>query len=201
MFERKMIGLFLLAAAAAVHSGEAWSSANPERGAKYGFAKAIWHESFSAGEKPFTLECHDGAEGKAEIISNGARTGSFALHTVKSNDRGYMVVRFKARIEVGNGRKIQFNAFYRGLSNVPEYSKGMLRLSVPGEKDFRLYSFIPGINGGKRMQEILCTPDQSWERKFTQRQAQDGMTCFEPVLILAGAASEAVWDDFYAEDD
>ena len=201
MFERKIIGLFLLAAAAAVHSGEAWSSANPERGAKYGFAKAIWHESFSAGEKPFTLECHDGAEGKAEIISNGARTGSFALHTVKSNDRGYMIVRFKTRIEVGKGRKIQFNAFYRGLSNVPEYSRGMLRLSVPGEKDFRLYSFIPGINGGKRMQEILCTPDQTWERKFTQRQAQDGMTCFEPVLILAGAASEAVWDDFYAEDD
>ena len=201
MFNRKIIGLTLLTAAAAVHSGESWSSANPKRGQEYDFSKAIWHETFREGEPPFTVECHDGAEGKAEIISKGARTGSFALHTVKSNDRGYLIIRFKKRIPAAKGRKIQFNTFYQGKSNVPEYSRGMLRLLVPGEKDLRLYSFISGINGGNRMQEIICTPGQTWERKFTQRQAGDGMTGLEPVLILAGAPSEAIWDDFYAEDD
>ena len=197
----------LMATAAAVlqifalHGAEAWSSVNPERYSGTSFSKAIWHETFAGNETPFTVEFFDGAEGKVEIISTGGRSENKALRTIRSNDKGYMVIRFKKRIQVKKGDKIQLNTFYQGKKNSALYSRAMLRLQVAGQQDFKLYSFYPGINGGDRMQEIIATPPKTWERKFTQRKAEDGVTYFEPILIIAGAPSEAIWDDFYAEDD
>ncbi len=188
-------------AGVSLSAGEAWSSSNPDRYGKTKFDKAVWHESFESGEIPFEVQFFDGAEGKVEIITTNARTGKKALRTIRSNEKGYITIRFKKQIPVKNGDKIQFNAFYQGKKNSPLYSKAMLRLQIPGQENFQLFSFYPGINGGDRMQEIIVTPTATWERKFTQRKAEAGMTYFEPTMILAGAPSVAVWDDFYVEDD
>ncbi|MBO7327731.1 MAG: beta-galactosidase [Lentisphaeria bacterium] len=182
-------------------AGEAWSSSNPARYSKTNFKNAIWHESFEGDEVPYDVQFHGGAKGKIEIINSNARTGKKALRTIKSNNKGFIVIKFKKTIEVKEGEKLQFNSFYQGKKNFPLYSKAMLRIQTPGQKNFKVFSLYPGINGGDRMQEIITTPKDTWERKFTQRKVEKGMTVFEPTLVLAGAASVAVWDDFYIEDD
>lgn len=193
--------LILFAALDSFASGDAWSSANPERFGSNTFDRALWHENFSGTEMPFTVEYRDGAKGSVEVIPSAGRSGAGALRTVKSNSEGYIVIRFKKNIPVNKGDKVQFNAFYQGRQSSPQYSLAMLRLQTPGQKDFPVYSFYPGINGGERLQEVVNTPNNTWERKFTQRKAEDGMTSLEPVLVLAGAPSEVIWSDFYVEDD
>lgn len=200
MLKYLLCSLVSVAAVDVSAAGDAWSSANPERFAGNTFDKALWHENFSGTELPFAVEYRDGAKGKVEL-TDGGRSGGRALRTVKSNDEGYIVIRFKKSIPVKKGDRLQLNAFYQGKRSLPQYSLAMLRLQLPGQKDFKLYSFYPGINGGERLQEVVNTPPGTWERKFSQRQAQEGMTVFEPVLVLAGAASEIIWDDFYVEDD
>lgn len=181
---------------------ESWSSSNPERYKSASFANAVWYETFSgSGEEPFTVEFCGGATGKVEIINAGGRSEAKALKTVKTNAAGYIIIRFKQHIPVKNGDKMQFNCFYRGKENHALYSRAMLRLQAAGQNNFKLFSFYPGINGGERLQEIIATPANTWERKFTQRKAENNVTFFEPVLIIAGAPSTAVWDDFYVEND
>ena len=180
---------------------EAWSSKNPQRYSTANFTNAIWYETFATKEIPFTVEYHNGATGKVEIIPIGGRSEKHALKTQKTNDKGYIVIRFKKQIPVKKNDKLQFNAFYQGKENSALYSKAMLRLQTSDQKDFKLYSFYPGINGGDRMQEIISTPPNTWERKFTQRKGEANIKYFEPTLILSGAPSVAIWDDFYIEDD
>ncbi|MBE6378349.1 MAG: hypothetical protein E7051_05970 [Lentisphaerae bacterium] len=186
---------------AMLSAGEAWSSSNPERYGKTTFENAIWHESFEGSEIPYEVKYFGGARGKVEIIESDARTGKKALRTVKSNSDGFIVIKFKKTIQVKEGEKLQFNSFYQGRKNTPLYSKAMLRMQTPGQKNFKVFSFYPGLNGGDRMQEIIMTPKNTWERKFTQRKVEKDTSVLEPTLILAGAPSVAVWDDFYIEDD
>jgi len=200
--KKLLLWAVVLCIVAGVSAGEAWSSANPARYGSASFDNALWHETFNGdGEAPFTVEFCGGAEGKVEVVNVGGRSESHALRTIKTNAQGYIVIRFKKQIAVSNGDKLQFNCFYRGIQNYALYSRAMLRLQIPGQQDFKLFSFYPGILGGDRLQEIIATPPATWERKFTQRKAENGMTYFEPILIIAGAPSEAIWDDFYVEDD
>ena len=177
---------------------EAWSSANPERFSRLDTGKAFWAENFEGREVPFTVESVNGAKGTAKVVPFGGRNGKYSMHIVKTNDRGYLVIRFKKPIKVKKGDKVQLNCFYQGKNAEFAYSKAMLRMQTPGQKDFRLHSF--GMTGGERMQELLNTPPKTWERKFTQRQAKEGETEFFPALLIYGPASESLWDDFYAED-
>ena len=171
MLKYLLCSLVFAAAVDVSAAGDAWSSANPGRFAGNTFDKALWHENFSGTELPFAVEYHDGAKGKVEL-TEGGRSGGRALRTVKSNDEGYIVIRFKKSIPVKKGDRLQLNAFYQGKRSLPQYSLAMLRLQLPGQKDFKLYSFYPGINGGERLQEVVNTPPGTWERKFSQRQAQ-----------------------------
>ena len=177
---------------------EAWSSANPERYNKMGFDNALWVETFEGNEKPFTVEYIGGAEGTAKVVDNGGRNGRKAMHIVKTNDKGYMVIRFNKPIKVKAGDKLQLNCFYQGKNADFGYSRALLRMQKKDQKDFRLFYF--SMTGGPRMQEILNTPPDTWERKFTHRPAEKGDTEFYPALIIWGSASESLWDDFYAED-
>ncbi|MBR7130437.1 MAG: beta-galactosidase, partial [Lentisphaeria bacterium] len=186
---------------AKIETPDAWSSANQARYSQTDFTNAVWHETFADGKTPFTVEYHNGATGKVSVVKTGGRSETHALQTIKSNDKGFILIKFNKQIPVTKGAKLQFNAFYQGIKNSALYSKAMLRMQTAGQKNFKLFSFYPGITGGDRMQEIIATPPATWERKFTQRKAESGMTCFEPVLILAGAPSEAIWDDFYIEND
>ncbi|MBR7131351.1 MAG: beta-galactosidase, partial [Lentisphaeria bacterium] len=178
---------------------EAWSGAG-ERSQEVNFSTALWHETLE-GEQPFTVEFCDGAKGKVEIISGAGRNGSRALLTEKSNNTGYIVIKFKKVLPVKNGDKLQFNAFYQGKQAVAKYSGAALRLLPVGSRDFGLYSFYPGIYGGERMQLVVNTPGKNWEKKIGQRIIKDKITQVEPVLLLTGAASSAVWDDFYIENE
>jgi hypothetical protein len=177
---------------------EAWSSANTERYKNLHFDKALWVETFEGNEKPFTVEYIGGAEGTAKVVDNGGRNGRKAMHIVKTNDKGYMVIRFNKPIKVKAGDKLQLNCFYQGKNADFGYSRALLRMQKKDQKDFRLFYF--SMTGGPRMQEILNTPPDTWERKFTHRPAEKGDTEFYPALIIWGSASESLWDDFYAED-
>ena len=86
---------------------EAWSGAG-ERSQEVNFSTALWHETLE-GEQPFTVEFCDGAKGKVEIIPGAGRNGSRALLTEKSNNTGYIVIKFKKVLPVKNGDKLQFN--------------------------------------------------------------------------------------------
>jgi len=199
---KKSFLLLLCVCGGLVSGADTWSSANPARYQTASFANAVWYETFQKdGEEPFTVEYCGGAKGKVEILNTGGRSEARVLKTVKTNDQGYILIKFKQQIPVKDGEKMQFNCFYQGKQNHALYSRAMLRLQTAGQQDFKLFSFYPGIHGGDRLQEIIATPPSTWERKFTQRKAEKGITYFEPVLIIAGAASEAVWDDFYVEHD
>ena len=115
--KKLLLWAVVLCIAIRISAGEAWSSVNPERYSGTSFSKAIWHETFAGNETPFTVEFFDGAEGKVEIISTGGRSENKALRTIRSNDKGYMVIRFKKRIQVKKGDKIQLNTFYQGKKN------------------------------------------------------------------------------------
>ena len=106
---------------------EAWSSANPERYNKMGFDNALWVETFEGNEKPFTVEYIGGAEGTAKVVDNGGRNGRKAMHIVKTNDKGYMVIRFNKPIKVKAGDKLQLNCFYQGKNADFGYSRALLR--------------------------------------------------------------------------
>ena len=84
-----------LAAGISLAAGEAWSSSNPERYSKTSFANAIWHESFEGSEIPYDVQFCEGAQGKIEIINSNSRTGKKALRTIKSNNKGFIVIKFK----------------------------------------------------------------------------------------------------------
>ncbi len=191
----------MISAGAVLSGAEAWSSANPARYGKTAFDKAVWHETLAGKELPYTVEYCKGAKGSVKVLPKAGRDGKNALQVIKSNNDGYIVIRFKKEIPVKKGDKFQFNAFYQGKKASPQYSLAMLRIQLPGKNDFKLYTFHAGITGGPRMQEVICTPDNTWERKFSQRKAEAGMTAFEPVMVFAGAASETIWSDFYVEDD
>lgn len=192
-----MLSLLSLFAAG---NSEAWSGANSDKYRNVNFSTALWHETLE-GEIPFTVEFKNGAEGKVEIISGAGRNGSKALLTQKSNNLGYIVIKFKKILPVKAGDKLQFNAFYQGKNATAKYSGAALRLQPAGVQDFQLYSFYPGIYGGERMQLVVNTPENSWEKHIGQRIIKDNITQIEPVLILVGAASTAVWDDFYIENE
>ena len=199
----KNIVLLLAFSALPLLSGgnaEAWSYANPARYSNVKFDTALWYEGLE-GETPFTVEFCDGAKGKVEIIKGAGRNGGNALLTEKSNNAGFIVVKFKKHLQVKNGDKLQFNAFYQGSNASSKYSGAILRLQPVGVRDFELYTFYPGIYGGERMQIIVNTPENTWEKKIAQRVIKDNITQVEPVLVLIGAAGTAVWDDFYIENE
>lgn len=176
----------------------AWRSANQQRFSGLNADNALWYETFSGETPEFTVEFYHGAAGKVDIIPGG-RNGKFAMRTIKSNDKGFMVIRFKKSFKVKKGDGIQFNAFYRGEYATPEYSKAFMRLQEHKD-DFKLISFYPGIYGGERMDNILLSPEATWERKISQRKALKEDTEFHPVLVISGMPSSVVWDDFYVEN-
>ena len=86
---------------------EAWSSANTERYKNLHFDKALWVETFEGSETPFSVEYEGGAEGTAKVVGSGGRNGAKALHIIKTNDKGYMIIRFKKPIKVKKGDKLR----------------------------------------------------------------------------------------------
>ena len=180
-------------------AGEAWSNANPARYSTFSTDHAIWFETFASDQVPFTVEYLDGAEGTVEMIDSGGRSEKKALRIVKTNNEGFIVVRFHQKISIRKGDRIQFNVFYRGIDGSTPYSVAYLRLWSPGEKSFAYQSFFPGIDGSRRMHKILLTAPETWEHKFTQRKIAEGIELLEPILAIGGAASTSIWDDFYIE--
>ena len=201
MKTKKICTLLSLIATSLALGNNGWSSANPQRNDRKDFSNTLWYENFDSKEQPFSVEFCEGARGSVKIIPDGGKGNSPALHTVKSNNKGFIIIRFKHQIPVKNGEKVQFNGYYRGKKSIMPYSLAMFRLQTPGQKNFPGFSFYPGINGGHRLQQLLPAADNTWERKFTQRKAENGINFLQPTLILAGHASEAVWDDFFVEYD
>ena len=117
-------------------AGEAWSNANPARYSTFSTDHAIWFETFASDQVPFTVEYLDGAEGTVEVIDSGGRSEKKALRIVKTNNEGFIVVRFHQKISIRKGDRIQFNVFYRGIDGSTPYSVAYLRLWSPGEKTF-----------------------------------------------------------------
>lgn len=200
-----MLSKFLAAVAAtslwtlALHGAEAWSNANPARYSTFSTDHAIWFETFASDQVPFTVEYLDGGEGTVELIDCGGHSEKRALRVIKTNDKGFIVIRFLQKIPVKKDEKIQFNVFYQGIDGSTPYSTAYLRLWAPGEKSFAYQSFYPGIDGSRRLHKILLTAPETWEHKFTQRKVADGIDLLEPVLAIGGAASTSIWDDFYIE--
>jgi hypothetical protein len=191
------VSFFLLS----LYADNGWSSANIQRNSRSDFSKTRWYENFDSKEQPFAVEFCEGAIGKVEIVSRGGKNNSPALRTVKENNEGYIIIRFKKILPVKNGEKLQLNACYQGIKSIMPYSFALLRMQIPEQKNYPAYTFYPGINGGLRLQQLLPTPPDTWERKFTQRRADEKSVSFQPTLVIAGHASEALWDDFYIEDD
>ena len=136
-------------------AGEAWSNANPARYSAFSTDHAIWFETFANAQQPFTVEYLDGAKGTVELIDSGGRSEKRALRIVKTNNEGFIVVRFHQKIPVKKGDRIQFNVFYQGIDGSTPYSVAYLRLWSPGEKSFAYQSFFPGIDGSRKIHKIL----------------------------------------------
>ena len=95
-----------------------WSSANAQRNNRSDFSQVRWHENFDSKENSFTVEYCEGAAGKVEIVPGGGKNNSPALRTVKTNNEGYIIIRFKKTLPVKKGEKLQFNACYQGVKSI-----------------------------------------------------------------------------------
>ena len=183
-----MSSLTLLAAAMAVTAG--WENICADR-AEFPETDAVWRADFSRKDD-FTWELRDGAEATVTIGRDG-------IHVVKTNGKGYVIVKAKP-FPVKKGAGIRFTADQVSLDADVNYSSGFLRYHGHKEKLGLSPAESKNFWGGgmQTMRGMPCTAPGMSYRKYAQCYAEDDV--LTPVIVVAGAASDSTWRNWFAED-
>ena len=159
----------------------------------------FWKADFSCGIDGFCIDRREGAEGSARVAV--ANDGSRALHIVKTNDRGYIVVTPKRAFCVADGARLQASAEVTGNMSDPDSSLGFLRM-YGRSRDFRYFNGLDGRgSGGPRMDFIFNTASNEPCRKVCRYFASETAgTNVTPAIVVAGTRSDSVWRMWQVED-
>ena len=167
-----------------------WENICAER-AEFPATEAVWRADFGRKDD-FRWELRDGAEATVTLDRDG-------IHIVKTNDKGYVIVVAKP-FPVKKGAGIRFTADQTSSNADVDYSSGFLRYYGREEKlglsPAESKNFYRG--GMQTMRGMPCTAPGMSYRKYAQCYAEDDI--LTPVIVVAGAASDSVWRNWFAED-
>ena len=167
-----------------------WENICAER-AEFPATEAVWRADFGRKDD-FRWELRDGAEATVTLDRDG-------IHIVKTNDKGYVIVVAKP-FPVKKGAGIRFTADQTSESADVDYSSGFLRYYGRKEKlelsPAESKNFYRG--GMQTMRGMPCTAPGMSYRKYAQCYAEDDI--LTPVIVVAGAASDSIWRNWFAED-
>ena len=177
-----------LAVALSVTAG--WENICAER-TEFPATEAVWRADFGKKED-FSWELRDGAEATVAVDQDG-------IHIVKTNGKGYVIVMAKP-FPVKKGAGVRFTADQTSTSADVDYSSGFLRYYGRKEKlDLSPAESKNFYRGGMQtMRGMPCTAPGMSYRKYAQCYAEDDI--LTPVIVVAGAASDSVWRNWFAED-
>lgn len=160
--------------------------------------KILWKADLRKWTDDFAVELCEGAEGTVSVVERG---GTQAIHVVKTNDKGWIVVASQRPFAVPEGTALQASVFCSGAHNDPEYAMGFLRMWGK-RRSLAYFGALDGRgNGGPRMDMLVNTVPGGKERKLCRFLA-DGAngTSVTPAIVVAGARSESEWEAWCVED-
>lgn len=169
-----------------------WENVCAER-REYPATAAIWRAP-TDDPKAFSWEFESGAEGTVTIEDG-------ALRVVKTNARGFIVVRAKP-FAVRPGQGVRFSADLVSTNADVNYSSSALRAHGRKSRSLAIDSKAERLNfwsgGMQTMRSIPCTAPGMSFRKYGQCFAADDL--LTPAIVISGAPSESVWRNWMAED-
>ena len=167
-----------------------WENICTER-TEFPETEAVWRADFGKKDD-FRWELRDGAEATVTVDRDG-------IHIVKTNEKGYVIVVAKP-FPVKKGVAIRFTADQTSTSADVDYSSGFLRYYGRKEKlelsPAESKNFYRG--GMQTMRGMPCTAPGMSYRKYAQCYAEDDI--LTPVIVVAGAASDSIWRNWFAAD-
>ena len=151
---------------------------------------------FEEGLTHWILKCHDGAEGKAEIVENG-RHGK-ALKLTKLNGEGFLQLVSREPIPFRAGRKMTLRGFYRS-ENSPLSTLLLFRLTPSSDDGRWVYDDIDRSFGFTSQSMLLNAAPGVWNKRVISRQSavQENLYCN---VLMVGNPAEVVLDDLELED-
>ena len=163
--------------------------------------KLLWQEDFSAGKDAVNIEFRDGASGSVDVVDSPVSPGKKALKIVKNNQRGYILITAKRKLQTVPRTQLQSVIHVHGRKANPEYAVGYLRMFGKKE-DLSYFKKLDGRGpGGPKMQYITNSSANCTGRKLAHYQVTDETgNLITPALVVAGTPSESFWENWYIED-
>ena len=150
---------------------------------------------FEEGLTHWILKCHDGAEGKAEIVENG-RHGK-ALKLTKLNGEGFLQLVSREPVPFQAGRKMTFRGFYRS-ENSPLSTLLLFRLTPSADDGRWVYDDIDRSFGFTSQSMLLNAAPGIWNKRVISRQSVLPEKLYCNILVV-GNPVEVVLDDLELE--
>ena len=125
--------------AVAGDSAEGWMNVDPAR-TETQPQKPIWKADLSLWPEGFEVKCHDGAQGRAELVDTDFGK---AIRIVKANDAGYITVMPRKPLIVPKGAKLQGYVHFASASNDTEYAVGIWRDAPDNGSHRRRNALVP----------------------------------------------------------
>lgn len=196
MFSRYvLIGCLQLTFSSAVCATEGWDGINPSRRPPDP-VKLYWDAPLDKGTGAFDVERHDGAEGLVDFKHG-------KIYVSKTNERGWILVKSKARIKVREGVALRSFADAEVSEADHFHSVAFPRLLTASKSltaNWGLDAVGVHMIGGPRMGNLVCTPPNVPERRYASCMIRKNEDEAVPVLVIAGAPSKSVWHRWGIED-
>ena len=179
---------------------EGWDNHVPEK--TQTALPALWQENFDSGTMSgFDVEYLEGAQGSVEIVPEGGYGNSPALKITKTNSVGTIAVTPKNVPSFSAGAQLRNYVSVRGLSGNPDYALAVTRLRDAAGFDVPRKKLTADFAGGIRMTNLVQASPGRWQKKSCQQQVNaDSGTKLTPVILVAGAPSVSLWDNWGVED-